>query len=132
MKAQNVVSADGSEEIDIGVYNDKRPTGLPFMDYFVLVECKSSVDPVGSAQVGEFVSKLEVRAIRYGILVAAHGVTGGTNVTHANAKLAVALMKGIHVIVVTREELESLMSTSQVIQLFRDKLMELKTRKGLF
>lgn len=115
-----------SEEVDLAFWNDKTPSGLPFLPDILLVECKNWSSPVGSAEVSWFDQKLQSRSRTHGILVATNGVTG--NAVDANAAHDIikrALGSGRHLIVITLDEIAPLRTTSELVGLIKRKLCEL-------
>src|SRR5947209_20310283 len=55
---RNVVDNAGSLEIDLLLYNQRHPTGLPFLPNHLIVECKNWADPVDCATLTVFTGKL--------------------------------------------------------------------------
>src|SRR4051794_32059820 len=72
---RNQTSVFRSEELDLVVWNNQHPRGLMSLNTWIPVECKSSSQPVGSHEVQAFISKIERRALDFGILLAWHGIT---------------------------------------------------------
>jgi hypothetical protein len=130
----NIVNNSGSEEIDVAFFNSKAGAGLPFLEYLLLVECKNWSAPVGAVHVREFGTKLEHRACKYGILVAANGITGsGSDRTAAHDAIRMALAtKGISIIVITRKEIEAWSNAAQIVELSKTKLCELTVEGSIF
>src|SRR5580692_8357858 len=73
---RNATSVFRSEELDLVIWNDKHPKGLISLNTWIPVECKSSHSPIGSHDLQVFISKIERRALDFGILIAWHGITG--------------------------------------------------------
>jgi hypothetical protein len=65
-----------TEEIDVAFWNEQEPDGLKAFDEILLTECKNWSEPVGSMEVNWFLSKIEDRGERFGILLAMNGITG--------------------------------------------------------
>ena len=65
-----------------------------------------------SEQVSWFLTKIRHRGVRFGILIAANGITGEPeHLSRANFLVAVELAtSGIRTVIVTREEIEKLTS----------------------
>src|SRR5579863_9687868 len=55
---RNAVDVQNSSEIDILLYNQRHPQGLPFLPDYILIECKNWQIPVNAAVVRSFTSKL--------------------------------------------------------------------------
>lgn len=112
-----------SSEIDILLYNQAIPLGLPFFPGYLIFECKNWVAPVNSAAVEGFVAKVRACRLELGILVAANGVTGDPQErTAANDVIRRAFDRdNIKLLVVTRAELEALRTVAGIVALMRDK-----------
>jgi hypothetical protein len=128
-----VVNVAGSQEIDIGFWNDQHPDGFSFLPRDVtLVECKNWTQPVSSADVAWFDTKIRQRDLTFGFLFAAHGVTGSASErTAANHVVAQALAEGRRIIVVTSADLASLRSETDFIDLLKDKIVDLVLKQAL-
>ncbi len=123
---RNVKNAYESEEIDVAFFNDQHAAGLKFLSQILIVECKNWNTPVGSSQVDWLASKVRRRSLECGILVAANGITGD----EADGKAAqdivkAALMEGIRLLVITREHIEGLQSTKDLVTLLKRKMLQL-------
>lgn len=95
------------------------------------MECKSSHNPIGSHELQAFISKVERRALDFGILVAWHGITGNAEaLTGAHDHASVALTKGIRIIVITRQDIENLASTDDLVGLIRTRLCDLIIKRS--
>jgi hypothetical protein len=131
--ARNELNAFDTEEIDAAFWNEKNHNGLYFLPHIFIVECKNWSQPVGSGEVSYFLQKLQSRGLDYGILVAVNGVTGsGEDIDRAHFEIAMALSRGIHLIVITRNEIESLVTTSDLVKLLKEKLCELAVSGTVF
>lgn len=123
---RNTLNQFHSEEIDIAFWNKPNENGLYFLQNIILVECKNWSQPLGSAEVGWFDAKLRRRAQPFGILVAANGITGNApDKTAAHDVISAALAEGRQFVVITRQEIENLISSSGLVELIQIKLCEL-------
>lgn len=130
---RNTVNVFDSEEIDVAFWNEQRPKGLYFLPHIILVECKNWSKPVDSAEVNWFDAKLKRRALPFGILIAANGITGnGNEVSSAHEIIRVALGEGRQLVVITRQEIEALTTTEELVRLTKEKLCELAVAGTLF
>jgi hypothetical protein len=113
----------GSSEIDILLFNQRHPVGLPFLTDYLVFECKNWVSPVDSATVASFIAKVRAARLELGILVAANGITGNAEQrTAANDIIRQAFDRdNIKILVVTRAEIEGFRSIDDVIALMREK-----------
>lgn len=115
-----------SEEIDIAFWNEKNSSGVPFLPWVILVECKNWSSPVGAEQVSWFDSKMRNRGAEFGILVAVYGVTGDPlKLTAAHNTIATSLREGRRLIIITSDEIKLLRDSSTLILLIKEKICEL-------
>lgn len=129
---RDVVGANGSEEIDLVFWNDRLPTGLPFLPHVLLFECKNWAVPVGSASVNFFASKLQTRHLEFGFLIAANGITGNAadqTAAHQHVHNAL-LVHRCHLLVFDRAELTALTHTDDLVRLVQRKISLLVLRAG--
>jgi hypothetical protein len=128
-----VVNFAGSQEIDIGFWNDQHPEGFTFLPRdVILVECKNWTQPVSSVEVAWFDTKIRQRDLKFGILFATQGVTGSSSDrTAAYHVIAQALADGRRIVVVTSADLTLLRSPSDIIVLLKDKIVDLVVRQAL-
>ena len=120
---RNQMNAFENEEIDIAIWNDKSRHGLTFLPNIFLIECKNWSNPVSSIEVNWFCQKLASRGLDFGILIANNGITGNVNdLNAAHNTIAFHLSQKRNLIVITRDEMDNLNNTSQVIQLIKEKL----------
>jgi len=97
-----------------------------------LVECKGWTDAVGSEQVSWFLTKIRHRGVRFGILIAANGITGDPeHLSRAHFQVGVELAThGIRMVIVTRQELEILASGEEFARLILQKVCTLHASCG--
>jgi Restriction endonuclease len=123
---RNTLNVFNSEEIDVALWNEKDPTGIPFMQEIILVECKNWSAAVGSAEINWFDAKLRNRGLNYGILVAASGITGDSHdLTAAHQVVAGALREQRRLLVITADQLLQLPDTDALVYLIKEKLCDL-------
>ncbi len=117
-----------TEEVDVFLLNEFFPGGLPSPAFppYILVECKNWSTKVGSAEVSWFDKKLEDRGLFLGVFIATQGVTGDSQrLTDAHFIIATALSKQRRILVLTREDIEGLTRTSDLVRLLKEKLGDL-------
>ncbi len=120
---RNVLNQFQTEEIDIAFWNRHDQEGLYFLPYVILVECKNWSKPVGSQEV---VSRVEHRGLDFGILVATNGITGdAANLGQAHFLIAAALQRGVRIVVMTRQDIESFAHSDDLVRLLQEKLCDL-------
>ncbi len=121
---RNVEDLPGSLEIDLILYNHQVVgTGLPFFPPLLIVECKNWAAPVNTATLRAFTSKVHRMKLKFGLLFAAHGITGDAqDVTAAHAHLRDVFSQDDEIVlVITRDELCGVASTEELGMLFRKK-----------
>jgi hypothetical protein len=120
---RNTMNAFNTEEIDVAVWNDKKPKGLFFLPHIILIECKNWTNPVSSIEVNWFGSKLERRGRDFGILIANNGITGNaTDLSSAHSIITTHMERGRQIIVIKRAEIQLLHETNDLITLIKQKL----------
>ena len=130
---RNTLNEFQSEEIDVALWNRRHPNGFYFLQDIILVECKNWSTPLGSIEVSWFDSKLKRRAQSFGILIAANGITGNpSDKTAAHDVISASLSEGRRLVVLTRQEIESLTFTYQLVDMTKNKLCELAVAGTLF
>ncbi|MGW6196951.1 restriction endonuclease [Kribbella sp. NPDC055110] len=128
--ARDEIDVFGCAEVDLCFSNDHLKSQLGFLDWGLIIECKNLARPVGSADVDYFRTRLRDKGARSGLLVAAGGLTGGQG-THAFHAIETALSDGVHILVLTREEIERVRTTQELAGLLLGRYMELKSRGTL-
>ncbi|MGP0067998.1 MAG: hypothetical protein ACLQGP_30935 [Isosphaeraceae bacterium] len=128
---RNSISVFRSEELDLVIWNNKHAKGLISLNTWIPVECKSSLHPIGSRELQVFISKIERRALDFGILIAWQGITGDpATLTGAHDHASTALIKGIRVIIITRQDIENLTSTEDLVGLIRTRICDLIIKRS--
>ena len=130
--ARNEMNTFATEEIDVACKNDNDPEGLGALVDFFLVECKGWRDAVNSEQVSWFLTKVRHRGVRFGILIAANGITGEPeHLSRANFLVGVEMATfGIKMVIVTRAEIEVLTSGEDFARLIIHKVCTLHATGG--
>lgn len=130
---RNVLNVFHTEEVDVAFWNARLQNSLYFLPNIILVECKNWSSSVGSQEVAYFAQRLQNRGRDYGILVAANGISGSAEeMDGAHYEIAMALSRGLHILVISRAEIEALQSTEQLIRLLKEKLCELAVSGTVF
>ena len=96
----------------------------------ILIECKNWTAHLSVKEVAHFATKLDLHRLKFGILVAANGVTGNpVELTAAHAMIANLFMtKSVLIVVLTRTEIESLSSSEMFIVMLQDKISDVVLR----
>lgn len=130
---RNELNSFLTEEIDVAFWNNCQRNGLHFLPNIILVECKNWSSSLGSQEVAYFIQRLQNRGRDFGILVASNGITGTSeDRNRAHYEIAMALSRGIRVIVITRDEIVGLTETTQLVNLIKEKLCELVVSGTVF
>jgi len=123
---RNVLNPYHSEEIDIGVWNEKVSRGFHFLPNTILIEAKNWSSPAGSQEIAHFVAKLEERGLEFGFFVALNGVSGSKHeITAAKDKIRQALGKKIRIIVIKKTDIDLFTSGKDIVNFVKGKLCEL-------
>jgi hypothetical protein len=122
----------GAQEIDVAAANSEAPDGLTGFPRIFLIECKNWASPVGSLEVAWFDTKLRMRGLSFGVLVAMNGITGQPHaLTAAHSIVAAALQEGRELVVVVEGDIRELASPAALVQLLQDRRLELYVTRGL-
>jgi hypothetical protein len=115
-----------AQEIDVGIWNDGDSLGLQGFEQVILIECKNWQQPVGSLEVAWFDTKLRLRGLSFGVLVAMNDITGSAYaLTSAHFIVAAALREGRAIVVLTRQQIEALDTTDDLVELLKRKRLAL-------
>ena len=130
----NLLNAAGSSEIDVCFWNSRLAGSFDFLPEIIVVECKNTADPLGSAAVRIFESKLRSMRLGLGILVATNGITGNEdNLRAAHDVIRTSFQTHeLRIIVLTRAELEGLKNTDDLMHLLQDKILRLTMQASTF
>jgi Restriction endonuclease len=130
--ARNEMNTFATEEIDIACKSEHDPAGLGGLVDFFLVECKGWREAVNSEQVSWFLTKIRHRGVRFGILIAANGITGEPeHLSRANFLVGVEMATfGIKMVIITRDEIETLTSGEEFAKLIIQKVCVLHASGG--
>ncbi len=131
--AKNILDGNRAHELDVVFWNLQKQSDICFLDAVIIVECKNTAHPVSSAQVGWFVRKLQDRGATHGVLIALNGITGNNDEDNsAHSEVSSALVRDkIRVLVVTREELLALHTTDNLVNLLKEKILQLTLYKTI-
>jgi hypothetical protein len=129
--ARDELTVSGDQEVDVAFWNDQHSDGLRQFDPIILVECKNWGSAVSAHEVGWFLHKLRERGRPFGILVAANGITGDPGLLNqAQQVVAAALREARELLVLTRDEIESLADTNELVLLLKSKRARLAVSGG--
>ncbi|RZK08848.1 MAG: hypothetical protein EOO43_21295 [Flavobacterium sp.] len=124
---KNVLDGVRAHELDVIFKNDKRVSDLYFLDFVIITECKNTANRLGSNEVRWFISKLQDRGLSNGILITLSGITGvADGISNAHSEVINAVIRDkVSVLVLTREEIESLTTTDELVDILQDKILSL-------
>ncbi|WP_280215851.1 restriction endonuclease [Nocardia cyriacigeorgica] len=123
----NAIDRHRSSEVDLLVSNERLRNGLTLLPTFFPIECKYYSTPITSMVVRDFRAKIQDRNCELGVLVAAKGVTGNASTRHAAYQAATsALNQGIEILLLTRDDLASVRTGSDVVHLLHASRRQLK------
>jgi hypothetical protein len=123
---RNILNPYHSEEVDVGLWNERPPTGFHFLPNTILIEAKNWSIPVSSKEVASFLTKLEARGLEFGFLIALNGVTGeGPDILAARDIIRLALAKKIKLVVIKKTDIEKFKSGKHFVELVKERLCEL-------
>ncbi|MBA3832441.1 MAG: restriction endonuclease [Chthoniobacterales bacterium] len=126
IRKRNKLNPYHSEEIDVGLWNERVPAGFHFLPNTILIEAKNWSSPVGAKEVTSFIAKLEARGLEFGFLVALNGVTGeGAEIRAAKDIIRFALAKKVRLIVLKKTDIEKFKSGKDFVELVKERLCEL-------
>lgn len=130
---QNQKGAFESEEIDLLFANLAHDDGLLRFEPELLVEAKNWSRRVGAIEICWFATKMRRRNRQTGVLVAASGITGQrAELSAARAQVMSALNEGQYVLVLSREELETVSSGERLAELLLKKRDHLIARQDIY
>lgn len=129
----NLLDGVRAHELDVVFDNDTRNSDLYFLDTAIITECKNTANPIGSADVGWFIRKLQDRVATSGILISLNGITGEADgVSNAHSEILNALVRdGIRILVVKRAELLDFDSSDDLVELLKRKIMKLTIERTI-
>jgi len=129
----NVLDGVRAHELDVIFQNDTRKSGLHFLDFTIITECKNTGHRTSSAQVGWFVRKLQDRGVSSGVLITLSGITGeGDGVNNAHSEILNALIRDkIKVLVIKREDILTFQSTDDLIDLLKRKILSITIERTI-
>lgn len=128
----DLISAFGSEQVDVAVGNMGVPDGPALLPATFLVECKNWSRPVDSSTIGYFINTLANRSVEAGLLIAAQGITGDArDKSYAHSLLIQASARRISILVVTTEEVASLASGSEFVEMLNRRYLRAVASSGM-
>jgi hypothetical protein len=122
---RNLTNVFRTEQIDIAVGNAQSSGGLWLLPHVILAECKNWNHAVDSSTVGYFMNTLAGRGVELGILIAANGITGDhEELASAHAIGLHGSARGIKIVVITTEDINSLESVDDFVELLHRRYLK--------
>lgn len=121
---RNVRDVHGVREIDVCFRNLSKYSGLDFLHWFMIIECKNWASKVGYQDVVAFKDMLRTRNCPNGILVAANGVAGGQG-KDAWSAIEDAHKQQVSILVLTGLDLKSLKSSDDLKAMLEERMLHL-------
>lgn len=129
VSGRNVLAGQGEAELDLMLANEGAAGGLEAFGRDVLVECKSSGDPVSARDVGHFARQAERRQLPWSILVSLAGISGTPeDIRAAHTEVRDYILKGHGVLLVVEEELRALRSVEHLSIILERKRQKMVAR----
>jgi len=130
-RGQNILEGPRAQELDLVFWNDQRTSELYFLEALLIVECKATGSRVSSRDVGWFVRKLQDHGAHVGILIALNGITGDGDTAAHSEVLSALLRDKIRILLLTRGEIVSCETTSELADLLKEKVLKLTLEKAV-
>jgi hypothetical protein len=124
----NETEAAKSAESDLWLQHNLAPSGLPFAEALVPVECKNENTPMSAAEVREFETKIRDSGGRYGLAVARTGLSGSPG-KNGHQAITLALSQGISIVVLSGRDLSQMTTTDGLVTLMVERYTELRLRQ---
>ncbi len=130
---RNVLDGVRAHELDVVFTNDQRVSDLHFLDFVIITECKNTANRLNSQGVRWFIEKLRDRGASKGILISLSGITGiADGVSNAHSEVISAITRdGIAILLLKREDIESLTTTEQLVSLLQNKILTLTIERTI-
>ncbi|MGV3589472.1 MAG: restriction endonuclease [Adhaeribacter sp.] len=131
--AANTLDGVRAHELDVIFSNDQRSSDLYFMDFIIITECKNTSSRIGSADVRWFISKLQDRGVKTGVLISLSGITGESDgQSNAHSEIINALNRdGTKVLVIKRDDILTFLNTNDLVGLLKRKIMKLTIERTI-
>ncbi|MCK4297267.1 MAG: restriction endonuclease [Candidatus Marinimicrobia bacterium] len=131
--AANTLDGVRAHELDVIFSNDQRRSDLYFLEFIIITECKNTANRIGSHDVRWFISKLQDRGVKTGLLISLNGITGEADgQISAHSEIINALNRdGTKVLVIMREDILSFSNTNDLVGLLKRKIMKLTIERTI-
>jgi hypothetical protein len=128
--AKNILDVRKAHELDLAFLAAARRLLVAGFESPLFLECKNFQKRVGTAHVAWFATKLQSRGARAGVLVSLSGITGqGTNNSSVQQILDSMTAHSVRIVVLTRSDISSLVSTDDLENLLQSKMLRLITAR---
>ena len=130
---RNILDNTGAREFDVALRN-RSTSEFDFLDSLIICECKNEVGPIGSNQVRDFHTKLRTSGASNGLIIASRGISGqiqGNNRFATTAIVDAMVMDKIKILVITREDILSLVTTEDLEELIWQRFSTLSLKRRM-
>lgn len=130
--ANDFLDYDRTREIDLAFKNKSSTRGgMHFLEPAIIIECKNTVEAIGSLGVGDFARKIRGSGQKIGILISLNGITGDPILmTNAYGVIRDEFIRDqTRILILNREEIESIRDTKQLVEILERKYYELGLKK---
>jgi hypothetical protein len=128
VEARNDLNVFRSQEIDVFCENEGVLAGLAGFGRYIIIECKNWSVRVGALEVAWLDTKLRMRGLSDGVLLALNGVGDAHSLTGAREIIAAALREGRRIVVITPAEVNSLDSGDALAHVLKREAARLHSR----
>jgi hypothetical protein len=126
---RNVLSGQGDAELDSLLSNMPAEGGLDGFDRDILVECKSSKDPLSSRDLNHFTEQAKLRDLRWSIIVSLAGITGDEDgIRAAQQVIRDNAAKRCGILVIVEDELRAIKSAAHLVNVVERKRQKMVLR----
>ena len=131
--ASNTLDGVRAHELDVIFSNDQRRSDLYFLDFIIITECKNTQNPISSHDVRWFISKLQDRGVKTGVLISLSGITGETDgQSNAHSEIINAINRdGTKILVIKRDNILNFSTTNDLVELIQRKIMKLTIERTI-
>jgi hypothetical protein len=131
VEARDELDVFASQEIDVFCENEQTLDGLAGFERYLIIECKNWQARVGSLEVAWLDTKLRMRGLSDGVLLALNGVTGDRHsLTGAREIIATALREGRRILVLEPHAINALASGEELARILQREAARLYSRRS--
>jgi hypothetical protein len=126
---RNVLSGQGDAELDLVLTNAPTDGGLEAFGRDILVECKSSQDPLSSRDLNHFATQAKLRDLRWSIVISLAGLTGDEeDLRAAQQVIRDNATSGCGILLIVEHELRAIRSAAHLVNIVERKRQKMVSR----